>query len=442
MDPVYRPSRKGHQDYSQNILNNIITRFGILFLAFIASILTARALGPEQKGVLAYAWIFFALLATYGHLGINNVVIYFHRRLHISYARLISTNGTFLLILSLTYGSVFFFLRGTGIFFTGYTPGFLSWGVVYIFANYILLLLKGYYIAYENLIPMNRYALLAESAAILVLAGFYLLGTLTPLACIAISAFSAVIQIILLGKGEQKLLSHLTLRIEKSLLKQEVSYSFHAFLYGLFLFLIYRTDQLLIHFYLGDESLGIYSVSVGIAGCFLFVPESIKTALTGKLYSFAGDSSEKYRYFNKTMRFCVLICTIMAMTGMIMSPLIFRLYGTEFINGIRTLQILLAGMVFLSFSQLGGIYFFTAGEVKKCTIISASSFCINIIMNVLLIPAYGIEGAAVASLISYMALAGMTTRYLLANNDIRLKHLLIPQKEDILTLKRIVMLLK
>ncbi len=427
--------------YRQNIISNMTTRLVMLFLAFIGSILIARALGPEQKGALAFAWNVFILFATYGHLGINNVVIYFHKSRGISYPILVKTNAIFLFILSLRYGGSFFLLKTTGVVFTRYGGGFLVLGTVFIFSSYLSVLIKAYYIANENLIQMNRYALVAESTGVLIIIGLFFKGRLTPFSCIAISVFSLLFQAMLLGRGERLIFSGFKLRLDKELLKQELGYGSHAFLFGLFLFLIYRADQFFIHFYLGDESLGVYSVAVGIASCFLFVPESIKTALTGKLYSFKNDSDEKFRYFHQTVSFSVIICTAMAIAGMILSPWIYILYGREFAGGVKALRILLSGIVFLSFSQLGAIFFFTMGEIKKCAAIAAVACCLNMLLNTLLIPAYGIEGAAAGSLISYIALAAMTAGYLLNNKKIRLRDLLIPKKEEIMALNRIKRLL-
>jgi len=226
--------------YRQNIISNLTTKLVLFFLGFIGSVLTARALGPEQKGMLAFAMTVFILLATYGHLGINNVIIYFHKRKHISYPRLMSTNGIFLVIVSSLYGASFFVIKTTEIIFTRYTIGFLLLGFLFILASYLLVLLKAYYIANEKLVQMNRYLIISEFATTSIIICFFFLERLTPFVCIAILVFSLLLQMILLGKHEGHLFSNLKPRIDTWLLKQEIRYGTHAFLSGLFLFPLYQ----------------------------------------------------------------------------------------------------------------------------------------------------------------------------------------------------------
>ena len=421
--------------YRENIINNMSTRLIILSFVFIASILTAKALGPEQKGVLAYAMNVFILLSAYGHFGVNNVIIYFHKRRAISYPRLMSANALFFFILSFIYGTSFVLVKTADVLFVQYSLTFLTLGAVFILFNYLSVLLKAYYVANENLVAMNRYQLVSEATTLTIMIGFFFFGQLTPFVCLSLFTLPLLLQIFLLGTGERQLFKSLEPGIDTALLKQEIGYGFHAFLSGLFLFLIYSADQFFIHTLLGDASLGVYSVAAGIASCFLFVPESIKTALAGKLYSYPDDDSEKYRYFHKTVRFSVLSCLMMAVTGIIFCPWIIALYGKDFIGGVRALQILMASIVFLSISQLGGIFFYSMGEIRKCTIIAAIACCMNLALNTVLIPGYGIEGAAAASLISYAALAGITLVFLANNKKISLQELLMPQKEDITALK-------
>ena len=135
----------------------------IFAMAFVSSILTARALGPEQKGILSFAWTGFTLIASFGHLGLNNVIIYFHRRRNHSYPEIIQTNGSILFFMALIYGSLFFGLKAAGWIPSVYSTGFLFLGAVFVAIHFQMALFRAFYIADQNLVKMNHYVLTAEA---------------------------------------------------------------------------------------------------------------------------------------------------------------------------------------------------------------------------------------------------------------------------------------
>jgi len=407
--------------FRENVRSNLFTRVMIFVMAFVSSILTARALGPEQKGVLSFAWTGFTLIASFGHLGLNNVIIYFHTHRHQPYPRLIQTNGSILFLMALVYGGVFYGLKAVGLIPSVYTWGFLLLGVVFVGIHFQMVLFRAFYIAGQNLVRMNRYVLAAEAFGLLLIAGLFVTKDLTPSTWVAAMCMIILSQLILFVLNNPPAGMNLKFSVDLRLLKEEFGYGFHALLMGLFLFLIFRSDQFFIYYFLGDGPLGIYSVAVGIAGCFLFVPQSIATALSGKLYAQNEGDLEKYRFFFRTLKVSFGICLLMALVGLGVSHWMIALYGDAFSPGIQALRILIIGTVFLSISQLGNVLFFTEGKIRLCMILSGIACSSNLALNVLLIPSWGIEGAAIASLISYAILGGMSWTFMLKCSHLTVK---------------------
>lgn len=407
--------------FKKNIRSNLFTRAMIFAIAFLSSILTARALGPEQKGVLSFAWAGFTLFASFGHLGLNNVIIYFHTRKNQSYPEMIQTNGSILFFMALFYGGLFWGLKASGLIPSGYTWGFLVLGAVFVGIHFQMVLFRAFYIADQNLVQMNRYVLTAEVIGLLFIAGLFVTNRLRPFTWVAAMSLGILIQLVLFVLNNPPAGTKVKFFIDRGLLKEELVYGFHALLTGLFLFLIYRSDQFFIHYYLGDESLGIYSVAAAIAGCFLFLPHSVTTALTGKLYTHDDRDPEKYRFFFRTLKVSSGICLLMAVAGVAFSHWIIALYGDAFSPGIQALRILIISTVFLSFSELGNVLFFTEGKIRLCMILSGIACCCNLILNMLLIPFWGIEGAAIASLVSYAILGGISLSFMLKCSRLTLK---------------------
>jgi O-antigen/teichoic acid export membrane protein len=407
--------------FRENVKSNLFTRVMIFGMAFVSSILTARALGPEQKGVLSFAWTGFTLIASFGHLGLNNVIIYFHTRRHQPYPDIIQTNGSILFVMALGYGGALYGLKTAGVIPSVYTWGFLLLGAIFVGMHFQMVLFRAFYIAGQDLVRMNRYVLAAEVLGLLLIAGLFVTEDLTPSTWVAAMCLVILTQLILFVLNNPPAGIKLKFSVDLRLLKEELGYGVHALLTGLFLFLIFRSDQFFIYYFLGDGPLGVYSVAVAIAGCFLFVPQSIATALAGKLYAHDDGDLEKYRFFFRTLKVSSGICLLMALVGVGVSHWMIALYGTAFSPGLQALRILIISTIFLSFSQLGNVLFFTEGKIRLCMILSGIACFSNLALNVLLIPSWGIEGAAIASLISYAILGGTSWTFMLKCSQLTLK---------------------
>ena len=73
------------------------------------------------------------------------------------------------------------------------------------------------------------------------------------------------------------------------------------------------------------------------------------------------------------------------------------LFGNEFIAGKKALMILCAGQLFNIFAGSVGILLVMTGYERETVICLGIGVGVNIVMNILLIPRWGIEGTAVAT---------------------------------------------
>ena len=76
------------------------------------------------------------------------------------------------------------------------------------------------------------------------------------------------------------------------------------------------------------------------------------------------------------------------------------LFGANYVLARDALLLLLGGQFFSSLCGPGAIYLNMTGKQKKLNTILILGLGINVVLNLMLIPIYGIEGAAAATLIS------------------------------------------
>lgn len=220
--------------------------------------------------------------------------------------------------------------------------------------------------------------------------------------------------------------------INKKILFEELKYGIPLYLAGLFIYLNYRADQLMVRNALGNSQLGIYSISVQLAELAFIFPTSIASAFEGRLYS--CEEKDKKKIAAQIIRITIYITLIICIIGVFCRPLITILYGEEYAGAATAMTILLIGIVFASIGKVSPAYFLH----KRQTNNSSNSGC-NCITNKRsfkfdFIPSIGINGAALASTISYI-FYGVIYIIMFKREGIHIRQLLILQKKTLKVLK-------
>ena len=76
------------------------------------------------------------------------------------------------------------------------------------------------------------------------------------------------------------------------------------------------------------------------------------------------------------------------------------LFNQEYLAGDTTLKILLFSIIFYSFSSIAQSYFIGIEKPKRNFKMTSYAAMINVLLNIILIPMYGLIGAGIATLIS------------------------------------------
>jgi len=111
----------------------------------------------------------------------------------------------------------------------------------------------------------------------------------------------------------------------------------------------------------------------------------------------------------------ILIATLPVIGLLVLYPdLILRImFGEQFFAASNTLIIMGSGIIFFGLSQINMSFLLSIIGPKKNLVIYAIATVVNIVLNLILIPLYSIEGAATATIISYALLFIISTVVLL-----------------------------
>jgi O-antigen/teichoic acid export membrane protein len=384
--------------YAKNIFSNFAAQIINAVISFVVSVITARALGPEGKGSIAYLLLIFGLIASYGHFGINNATTYFQKRTTYSEEEVFNNNISYLIINFFIISIIIFTLKYFGVILSDYDLSFVILGLLFVFFSYLLTSATGFYIGNERIVKLNQYyitSLIIRLVLITLLFIFKRINVKLIFSAYVISFFLY----------SYFLLRNIGIRyrfkLNADLLKKEFQYGLIIYFSALFVFLNYRVDQFMIKNMLGIGELGIYSIGVSFAELILLIPDSVSTALLGKLYNIDNFSPKRNFLTSMTIKYTFYICVALITIGSFLTPLIPLIFGQDFQRASMVTIILFSGIIFASIAKVAISYFFSQGRPKVHLVISFLVVVLNIIFNFLLIPVWGINGAAIASSISY-----------------------------------------
>lgn len=178
--------------------------------------------------------------------------------------------------------------------------------------------------------------------------------------------------------------------------------SFPIFVSSLSVVLYMKIDQLMIGIILGDSAVGIYSVAVKLSEFWYFLPLGISSSFYPTLIEFKNTAVDKYRETLQNLHIILFVIAFsMAIIVQIGGVLIVEfLYGKQFILAADVLQIYIWSGIFVFLGVAGSNYYIIENMQSLVLLKSVIGLFVNIILNIIWIPKFGINGAAGATLVS------------------------------------------
>jgi len=388
--------------FTKSVSITFITQISAYAFMWITNILLARFLGPAGKGILVIALLVLNYLFIFGNLGLAAPIVYYVSKDKYELKDIVSSLitltillGFFLVALSLFLltNFSFAFLKGVSPFYIGIAIFGLPFKLLNSFLNSIFLAKK----------QIKKYNILSALSSIIFLITFliFLLFSknilLNALLCQVLSTgIVSVIVIFLIHK-----LSSITLKINLAFLKDSLKFAMKTYLDNLTSFFNYRLDMFLVNYFLTSNAVGYYSLAVGLAEFIWYIPGATSTILFPQIASMKSSNDAK-EFTPIICRNIIMITFLMALFFLIFGRFLIRVvYGDVFLPSVFPLWILLPGVVMLSINKIVTSDLMGRGKPIFATIISGLVLVITILLDFILIPKLGVNGAALASTIAY-----------------------------------------
>ncbi len=391
----------GFKKYFKNTFLLVSEKVFRLLLSVFVGIWIARYLGPEVFGRLNYLLSIIGLFGVVASLGLDSIIVgefvKSDKPMEIMQAALFLKFFGYLIFLILIIvfahlskleGSLFLFLLflSFSVFFQGFN----------VFEMYFQSKVLGKYIVISNV--------LALSIASLYRVYLIQISSTLFLFIVAIVFESFLIAILyLLIAYKNNLFTKSILGIPQfTIVKRLLSNSWPLLLSSLVIMIYMRTDQILIKQYLGDTQLGIYSAALRLSEGWYFLPTVIASSLYPAILNSKMDDPELYNLRLERL-FVILIwgAILIAIFVSIFSPFVVKiLYGAKFAGASSVLTIHIWASVFV-FGGVGANCWILAENLQRfVNYFLVTGLVLNILLNLLLIPQFGLVGSAFATLIA------------------------------------------
>ena len=264
---------------------------------------------------------------------------------------------------------------------------------------------------YDALIKILRMALLLAAV-------FYLIKKGYGIAAISMAFLvTEIIILIMAAILTYTKFVRISFRFDYRVIKRLIENSSIFFFSVVFTTIYLYIDQIFISKLRGTTEVGVYSAAANIVIMLIFIPQMYVNSIFPVISRFYITSKKSLKLaYEKSFKYMFVLGLSIATGIYVLSDkIIFLLYGKEFIEAVIVLKVL-TGYSFLKFlNPVTGYTLIAINKQGTRLFGQASAAVINIVLNIILIPKYGIVGAAIATLVTeiifFIIYSGFISKY-------------------------------
>lgn len=395
----------------QRLIKGAAGSFGLKVVAtglgFLLNLLLARTLGSEGLGTYALCITWLALLALPAKLGfpemmLRDIAIY-SSQANWSLFRGLLTRA-YQIVLSLSVAIAFIIMS-------------LGWLWVRDIQTYLTLSITLISLPFYSLRSLNQSVMhglnkivqgqLPESliapmlVLLLTLASYVIVNQeMTPRLVLAFYAISAAISVLIGGFQVINALPGVLKTVEVNYETWHwVRNSLPFMVFGALHMVNSQTDIVMLGGIGGARSVGLYVVANKLSSLILFILVANNSVLGPNIASLYAAGKRDYleRLIVRSSRIVLLFSCVLAIFIFLFKMPLLEIFGREFFDSYRVLNILIIGQLINAFSGPVGLLLNMSGNEKLSLVSFALSAITNVSMNFYLIPKFGAEGAAIST---------------------------------------------
>ncbi|MBF7730536.1 flippase [Pseudomonas sp. N040] len=377
----------------------------------------ARYLGPAQYGELAYVIAYLAFFQVVATLGLDGIV-----------GRDIARDRT---LAAELLGTALFLRVAVGILCWLVAVGGMAWASGWHDRGVWITALVGGTLVFQaadtidlwfHSQSQSRHTVIAKLLALLLSSGIkvaLILGKAPLLAFAAVTALDALIVAVGMLVAYRRYPCEKSWELHAVQAKRLLHQSWPLIISGLSVTFYSRVDQLLIRQLLGEHALGIYTAALPFTVSWIFIPAIIMTSAAPIMAKLRVDDQRRYQIkVAALMRLNVVIALAIALPIGLFSATITDLFlGDAYGDSAGVLSVLVFANLIVFLGVVQSVVVINEGWRWIVIASTASAAASSLALNLLLIPLFGLLGAAYASVVTL--LVSVTVVPLLLSKDLR-----------------------
>ncbi len=409
--------------------SSLVVLMGIILskiFSYLYRIVVARNFGAEEYGLFSLSLIIFIIFVSVSSLGLSDGVLRFvsfyrGRKQPGKISFLVKFSLKTALISSILAGVILYLASGTIAENLVHNPGIIIYLKVFSFlipvsvlSNVLLYTLRAYEKINLYSFSMNIFQNFTK-VAFLVL--FVIIGIkFNPI--IASFFFSAVLLLLLAfflckyklpGIFIKRLVSK---EQKKHLVRELFAYSWPIIFVGIISNIFYWTDSLVLGYFKSAFDVGIYNVAIPLASLLGIAPELFMQLFFPMIsFEYSRKNILLIREISKQIGKWIFIINLPLFYLLTFFPeiIINTFFGGEYLPAINVLRILSLGALIGTTFTISNNLLSMAGKSRLILINFSALAIFDLVLNILLVPKYGMNGAASSTLISFSLLTLITT---------------------------------
>jgi O-antigen/teichoic acid export membrane protein len=378
-------------------ISNIVVKLG----SSVLFIFIGRILGPADAGIFNLGITFFTIILALSDLGLQELFVREVAPRREESGRYLTNYLVMRTILVVIGYAILFLLI---YFLLPYQPEtktvILILGLA-VLPEALFALFQALFVAHERLL-VPTLAAVANSGFKLGV-GFWLLINDFPVTTIAwVMPIGSALSLLILLPGLLRLFRHIPQkiagRLDFAFSLTQLRYMPGFILISTFLTLDFQLDAFLISLYLNEADIGWYGAAQTIVLGFWMMATAIRTTLYPVMARAHQEAPEKLPIiYRRAHQYLLLVALPIAAGITLLAPPIVRLvYADDFDAAIPALQIMIWAVVFAFINVPNARLVLVRNRQKQAGWMTGISMIVNVVLNLLLIPRYGIVGAAAA----------------------------------------------
>lgn len=394
-----KPKQFAQFDFFKKVASVFLTKGIIFLIKFGSSVLSARVLGPAGRGIIGTASTIGGIGAQFMNFGMHSANGYMLARDKRKLGPLWGNTLLLSAVAAIVSVGVYIFLRKIPVF------GNLQGGMLILACLYIPV---GLYLMFQqNLLigigAVGIYNALELFQGILYPLLLFLLAFLHML--YPESAFSATLVSVIASilPGILFLVKQVDgpIRPDGKLFKECLPFGLKSYTACLCSYLVIRFDVLMVSYLLGDAQTGLYTTAVSLSDVLSLLPAAMGTVLFPTVASISSDR-QRSDLMKRTLTLLAPVMGGLTLAAALLAHFVFTpIYGEAFAPSADVFIILMPGIFFMSMQSALSNYFAAKDMWTGNILTPLIGLLMNLGVNALLIPKWGIRGAATASVISY-----------------------------------------